>query len=457
MVGNKFVFDETRSRFVYPQDKSLTVYFEWETAAGPHTLSAAWKQPDGKIASISPDVKIVTQDTALHCYWIFNLVAGLQNGPWTVEVRVDGQPAGSHFFEIAGMVESQPEPAPAPSEPKFPTLDDIYKSASPSLVWIHKLDQTGHLADTASGFVLRKNLIATAFQAIDSAHLLEVEFANGRKENVADLAGWSRVGDWALLRADTGSIPPIERGDPAKIVIGERQIVFNVESNGRTIGGVDIGGRRTVPGLGERIQIAPDLGDDAAGGPLLDLRGHVVGVIGGSLNPGARVSSTLLMGNYAIWRTLHTVNGAIPITAIPDDVSGPGKSLAELAEDGTLTAPLDPVHELQYAGTSNELPKNASDRTPRDVTTFSLRDPTIFVYSMWVKKSKLSKGEVGARVYDPLNRLRVTAETKRISLSDNPVRIAFSFSPAALLPGMHRIDLLWNGQVVWRAFIQVQD
>jgi hypothetical protein len=32
--GSKFVFDDVRSRFVYPQAKSFVVYFEWERPTG---------------------------------------------------------------------------------------------------------------------------------------------------------------------------------------------------------------------------------------------------------------------------------------------------------------------------------------------------------------------------------------------------------------------------------------
>src|SRR5579863_544669 len=100
IVDNRFVFDELRNRFVYPQDKSLTVYFEWEAPAGNHILSAMWKDPDGRVASISPDVKMETKTPELHAYWIFELAAGMRSGIWTAEVRVDGAPAGSHSFEL---------------------------------------------------------------------------------------------------------------------------------------------------------------------------------------------------------------------------------------------------------------------------------------------------------------------------------------------------------------------
>ncbi len=227
IVGSHLEIADPRTRFVFPQDKSLTVYFEWEVAPGSHTLSAIWKQPDGKVVSISPDVKMVSAGPSMNCYWIFTLEDGLPNGVWTVEIRMDGQPAGSHYFEIAGMSPPAPPastPAP-PAEPAPPSLDDIFKSITPSLVWVHKLDSTGRRFDSATGFVLRQNLIATAFQAIDSASSLEIEFNDGRKVPLSEIAACSRTADWAVLKVDTGTRIPLKRGDPAKVAIGQRLIV----------------------------------------------------------------------------------------------------------------------------------------------------------------------------------------------------------------------------------------
>jgi hypothetical protein len=142
VAGAKFIFDETRNRFVYPQDKTLTIYFEWEAPPGLHVLTGTWRQPDGRIATISADVKIETQSTSLNCYWLFNLTPELPNGVWTIEVRIDGQPAGSHPFEIAGMEAPKQEVA-TPEPSKEPTVDEIYKAVNPSVVWIYKLDEAG--------------------------------------------------------------------------------------------------------------------------------------------------------------------------------------------------------------------------------------------------------------------------------------------------------------------------
>lgn len=55
VVGSDFILDEVRTRFVYPQDRTLTVYFEWEWPAGDHVLTATWSRPDGRVASVSPE------------------------------------------------------------------------------------------------------------------------------------------------------------------------------------------------------------------------------------------------------------------------------------------------------------------------------------------------------------------------------------------------------------------
>src|SRR5580698_10618378 len=168
-VDSEFVLDQVRNRFVYPNDSSMVVYFQWEAPPGDHVLTGIWKQPDGRTASISPDVKIHTSTTALNCYWIFELSAGLPSGVWSLEVRIDGAPAGSHSFEIAGMS----------AEPL--TINQIFSSIGKSIVWVHKLDSAGSKFDMSTGFVIAPNTIATAFQSVDSAELLEIEFSDGRK------------------------------------------------------------------------------------------------------------------------------------------------------------------------------------------------------------------------------------------------------------------------------------
>jgi S1-C subfamily serine protease len=459
--GSTFVFGETRTRFVFPQDKSLTVYFEFEVAPGNHVLTAIWKDPSGRAAVISPDVRMQTATKSLNCYWVFNLTQGLPDGVWTLEVRMDGQPAGSHVFELAGLAPAPPPPelpaAPVVSPPKQVTLDDIFKSTSTSMVWIHKLDGGGRRFDTSSGYVFQVNRIATAFQSIDGAAQVEVEFANRRKSAVHDLVAFSRMGDWAILPTDTGSTPPIPSGDPKAVAIGERLIVFNVESGARVIGGTDIAGRETLPVFGDRIHISPAVTIESVGGPLLDLQGRVVGILGGSTAQGSRVSGRALNVSPALWQAFHNQNSVTPISALPTKSADGAKSFDALLADGTLTVPIDPMQEFAYGSATNTLPKNPIDPLPREVSEFSKKDAQVWIFTMWSRKGKLSKGEISSRVYDPSNHVVVTTAPKKVTLQEAPIRVSFSFSPASLPPGIYRIDVAWDERPVWRTFIRISD
>lgn len=452
-VGADFVIDETRTRFVYPNDKSFVIYFEWEAPLGDHVLTAVWKQPDGRVSSISPDVKIQTNTPQLRCYWGFTLYPGMDNGVWTLEVRIDGQPAGSHPFEVVGM----PVSAPVPTAPKQLTLDDIYKTLGPSVVWIRKLDGTGRRFDLASGFVLEPNVIATSFQAIDSAARLEVEFADGRKSETDEILGFSRNADWALLRIDTHSLAPIRRGDHSAVAVGEHLAAFNVDGGTRILGTVDIGGQGVVTGFGRRIQISPAVAPEAAGGPLIDTLGTVVGILGGSLNPGSRIARNASSISPGLWALLAVENGATAISELPASMPSSGKTLAQLADESALTKPLTPMPEFIYGGTTANLPARASDPMPPDASEFSKRDRQVSIYSMWARKGKLSRGEITVIMFDSQNRVRMNIPAKKLGLSEIPQRFSVGFSPATLDPGVYRLDLNWDGRPAWRTFIRVTE
>jgi hypothetical protein len=138
---------------------------------------------------------------------------------------------------------------------------------------------------------------------------------------------------------------------------------------------------------------------------------------------------------------------------IPEKAS----KLSELVESGVLTAPLADMEGLLYVQTSLDLGAKASDPLPRDVCEFSRRDKQVWVISEWLKRGKVSKGLLSAKVYDEHNRVRITAEPKKTSLESTPTRSGFSFAPSALTAGMYRIELMWDGRPVWRTFIRVVD
>ena len=454
VVGSNFAIDESRNRFVYPSDSSFVVLFEWKVKPGDYTLTALLQQPDGRIASISPDVKIQTQTNVLRCYWTYLVEPSMSNGIWAIQVRINGQPAGSHNIEIAGTEPRTSAPAAQPAAPKLPTLDQIYNAARESMVWIHKLDDSGRRTETDSGFILGRNRIATAFQAIDASRSLEVEFADGRTARVQEILGCSRLGDWALLGVDTGSAPPISQGDAKTVGVGQRLLVFNVEGNSRVFGGVDIAGLHNAGAFGERIQFSPAVSPQAAGGALLDNSGKAVGILGGSTVPGARFSDLAERLSAGLWNSFAAEDAATPISAVSQNLSA-DSTLETLAASGILTAPLVPMPEFLYGSVTTDVPKHANNLILRELSEFSTHDSQISIYSMWVKRSKLSKGLLSGSVYDATNRLRVTVPPKKVSLSDIETRLSFSFSPQMLEPGIYRVDVNWDGRPAWRTFLRI--
>jgi S1-C subfamily serine protease len=446
MIGADFVLDETRNRFVYPQDQSLVVYFEFDAPAGDHVLTATWKRPDGRVASVSPDVKMQTTTPGLKCYWIFNVTPGIPNGTWTVEVRVDGRPGATHAFELAGM---------DPASERF-TLDRVSKAYAASVVQIRRIDRPGRPASTKAGFVIDANTIATAFQVVDGATSLDVQFADGRKVPATEVLALSRVGDWALLRVDTTGIPAIPRGAASSIPIGGRLATFSTNAGIQVISPVDVGAVAPQPGFGTRVKISPAISADSVGGPLIDEQGKVVAILGGSLAPG--LPSRLRLTTNGDSRRLDGGDTATAIEELPAVVPAAGRSLDQLRSENVMTPGIIDMPELIYGGMTRQLPKLLEDRVS-DSTQFSAHeDAQFFVYTGWIKRSKISKGEVSGTVSDLANHVITTIPAKKISLStDREQRVSFSVSPRNIQPGSYRIDVTWDGQPAWRAYVRITE
>jgi hypothetical protein len=322
---------------------------------------------------------------------------------------------------------------------------------------IRKVDETGRKSDPCTGFVIEKNGIASAFQCIDSAKSLEIEFSDGRKVPTDHILAASRMGDWAVVSADTGTLTPVQRGEPNAISVGNRLLAFNVDSKVRVIGGVDIGGRSFVTGFGARIQLAPAVESEAVGGPLLDLSGRVVGILGGSMTPGARIERRLVKTSQGLTAFSASTNAATAISEVSEINKGPAQSLDQLDRDGILTPNVTAMPEFLYGGTVKNLPRRAEDPLPEDTAEFSRRDSFVNVYSFWKREGKTSKGTLSATVCDVSNHVRVTVPPKKVALLNESTRFSFGFGPSPLLPGVYRIDLLWDNRPVWRTYIRITD
>jgi S1-C subfamily serine protease len=452
VVGAEFVLDEVRNRFIYPQDNYLTVYFEFEAPAGEYALTAFWKDPKGVTVAISPDIRIQTIGKHLNAYWVFMIDANRASGVWTVEVRIDGQPVGSHSFEL--VVPEPPKPTPDSAE--VPTLDEIYRSLQKSLVWIHKLDKSGRRLETSSGFIVKSNFILTSFQSIDAAVKIEIEFAGGGKVVTDQVLAFDPLGDWVLLKAETGSMPPAEIGKQDSAAVGEQLIVFSPVSNTslapRTIGAVDISGLGDSTEFGKRIYFKPSLPGTARGGPILDNFGKVVGILAGRTQSGTWRSYPGQLSKSLPIRFSTPIATATPIEASMLQRIYPESSIQDLLDSGILTYPLSSTPVFKHGIITNNI---SSDGSMQSKQRFS-RDEPVIVCAYWEGNKEISEGKTSMKLFDKNNRVYKKVEPRILEL---PLAVmmqsTYTFKPGVLEAGTYRIDIFWDGLPVWRAFFSI--
>jgi hypothetical protein len=451
VVGAKYEFDEKRNRFIYPQDKSVVIYFEWEVSPGDYTLTALWKDPSGRVYSMSPDLKIQTKTTELNAFWVDVLTPNRNSGIWTIEIRINDQPAGFHAYELV-----YPEPAiPVGSEvAKAPTKDELYRSLIKSLVWVYKLDQNNRRIDASNGFIVASDSILTAFQAIDSANRLEIEFANGSRVISDQIMNYSRLQDWAIIKAATGDVVPLPLGKSEAAGIGERLILLESSGKYRTLREAEVSGRTHIAGFGERIHLYPSPIADSVGGPLVDSNGKVLGVIGGSLTPGMRSYPLIEKAPLTTPGRLSYSVTITPIDSIEISSKSSSISLASMLEKGVLTPLLSTIPVISYGATTGDYPDVSVNFNAK--TKFSRNDSAVFVLAIWEQKENIKKGVVSLKVYDAQNRLRLSVKPLEIKLPKGQrMRTVFQFAPSNFEPGSYRLDFLWDDAPVLRTGISI--
>ncbi len=145
--GGNYVVLDPRTTFYMPDDRQVTVYFEWEAAKGTHHCEGSLKGPNGQLAVMSSFDYPATQ-TRFGGFWTIPLLENTTAGIWTFESRVDGESAGELRFEIV----SAKRPADAVKEELLPSPAEIYARAVAASASIEKLDGQGQPIGTGSGF-----------------------------------------------------------------------------------------------------------------------------------------------------------------------------------------------------------------------------------------------------------------------------------------------------------------
>jgi S1-C subfamily serine protease len=168
----------------------------------------------------------------------------------------------------------------------------VYRTISPSLVTITTRYAQPGRRGLGTGFVINADgAVVTAMHVVERATQIRVRFADGTRAS-AEISSSEAANDTAILEVD--ELPDVVV--PA-VIGGSLSVGEEVFAVGNPLGledslsaGVVSATDRSVPGdngrkLTDLIQFDAAVNPGNSGGPLLNRRGHVVGIVTGLANP----------------------------------------------------------------------------------------------------------------------------------------------------------------------------
>ena len=161
------------------------------------------------------------------------------------------------------------------------SLSDLVKKVIPSVVAINLFDTHGILKTVGTGFFVKEDgILVTNYHVIEEGIRAEAKLSNGEILSIEGVLLEDIEEDLALLStvATKRSFPALKLTD-SNVEIG--QSVFVVGSpfgfEGTVSDGI-VSAIRDIPQMGRLLQITAPISKGSSGGPVLNLKGEVVGV-----------------------------------------------------------------------------------------------------------------------------------------------------------------------------------
>ncbi|WP_010582053.1 transglutaminase family protein [Schlesneria paludicola] len=164
--------------------------------------------------------------------------------------------------------------------PTEKTVQELAASAKKSVVVVTFTGRDGQRQGLGAGFILSADgLIATNLHVIGEARPIQIELHDGRKFDVTAVHATERSQDLAILKIDARDLPTLPLGNSDELREGQAVIAIgNPLGLERSVVSGVLSGRRDIDGR-NMLQIALPIERGNSGGPLLDLQGHVHGLL----------------------------------------------------------------------------------------------------------------------------------------------------------------------------------
>jgi Trypsin-like peptidase domain len=452
--GGNYVILDPRTTFYVPDDRQVIVYFEWEAIKGKHHCQGSLKGPNGQLAVMSSFDYPATQ-TKFGGFWTIPLLENTPTGIWTFESRVDGESAGELRFEIV----SAKRPADAVKEEPPPSPAEIYERAVAASVSIERLDSRGQSMGEGSGFFVDDGLLVTAFRVIDGAQTLRIALSDGSHLQSSEVVAWNRRQDWAILKLASAKSAKLRKAESSSVAVGDHCYWLDKKTDGgRVISDGQIVGKEPHEGWGERFSISGLFNTTAAGGPVLNERGEVLGILGGSLPESLVPSVTRGSQSYGSGPTFTMTGSVVPMGLVSANGSAGQTPLQALWSAGLFTAPVTAARYISFGMISQGKPQKGKASLSREMKVDFSRQDEVATILIAFQGIEGWKNTVQLRISDVDNHILSNGEPLKLSLRSGEVQERiWSFALTPMHPGIYRADVFVGEAVAWREYFRVRE
>jgi hypothetical protein len=440
-INGVFSLTDERSVFNRTTDREVIVFFQWQHVPGPHKLVAQWRSADGGVTSSSAIDYNATHER-FGARWTIPITPAMALGVWTIEVTMDGRPAGSHTFEI-----SDANVAVVTRRPL--THDALYARLSKLFVVLRRTAPHGGDLELAAGFmpVPQTGQVYTVLAAVDGADVVRAIPPDGATRALTHIVAGDRRQQWAILQGPSTSAEPLGVAPVEAIKVGVR--CFSMEgtlAGARVLIGGSITGQAGV--VGRQVPIA-SFGDafGMPGAPVVDEYGDLLGIVGPGLPGDSRPVDYVAAARNGV--------GGAPIIPLASVVPAttPARELVALRATGELMPALAGAQRTAtgalYKGTGRR------GETPfMPVDTFSLADHSIRVIVDWAPLERI-RGSAVLQVVDAENNVIGVSPPRKINVNKGSTLTSTWDVPMVKAPGNYRVDATVDGRPYWRAFFRV--
>lgn len=182
---------------------------------------------------------------------------------------------------VSAPLASQPHQSQSPL-----TVAEVVKQTSNAVVQIVTFDASGKAAALGSGFLVSPDgKIVTNYHVIEGADSAVAKLADGSYFPVEGVLAAETGKDLVLLKVDGHGLPFLALASTAGLQVGDPVVAIGSPLGlGGTVSNGIVSALRSEGPAGDWIQTTAPVSHGNSGGPLLDMRGSVIGVITWGVN-----------------------------------------------------------------------------------------------------------------------------------------------------------------------------